>query len=107
MSDFAEGLLGLDSTGTADVNNLLSLFLSAGSADAAVATAGTALFPPPEISSCDLVFGFVDFSDGGCSLDLETAFSLGACLLLVSEGCLGWLFGSVCSFGFTSWVFFS
>ena len=38
-------------------------------------------------------FGFVDFSDGGCSLDLETAFSLGACLLLVSEGCLGWLFG--------------
>ena len=43
--------------------------------------------------SASFTFGFVDFSDGGCSLGLETAFSLGACLLPVSEECLGWLFG--------------
>lgn len=43
---------------------------------------------------CDVfTFGFDDFSDVGCSLDLDAFFSLWTCLLSASDACLGRLFG--------------
>lgn len=75
ISDFPDGLLDLDSAGTDDVNDLSSFFVSAGLPDAAD-TPVTESFPSLGVGSCGLAFGFVDFSDVGCSLDLETAFSL-------------------------------